>query len=244
MRSVVVISICLAVCLCAGTDGHAFSIVEQEPNIDRFQNFTVRPMRVVFDASIDTSTVSVSTVFIHEEGDPSAELAVQFSFDTESIVDDTLVITPTENDGRWPFAERLVLNMTAGLADTGGMGFDGAYPWGQVFVANIPNDMDVLAAWDPTDPFDFVDAFVNANVLVGYNPLDPENTDLSRPETIPGMGATEAWKLTAGRPDVLIAVVDDGSERYDYAELEENYFLNRGELPAPTNGGAACPPDP
>jgi hypothetical protein len=103
--------------------------------------------------------------------------------------------------------------------------------------------MDILQEWDPSDPFDFVDAFANANVLVGYDPVDPESTDPERPDLIPGMGATEAWKITAGRPEVIIAVVDDGIERYDYKDLEENYFLNPGEL-RPDDRRRRCTPDP
>jgi hypothetical protein len=244
MRLKILCLTCLFALVCVAPDLFAFSVVDQNPNIDRYQNFTYRPMRIVFDDSIDTGTVSNTTVFIHPEGDASAELSLSFGFESGTLTNDTLVVTPLDNSGRWPFAKRLTLNITAGLESSGSASFDGTYPWGQVFVANIPNDMDVLAAWDQTDPLNFVDAFVNANVLLGYNPVDPENTDPSKPETIPGMGATEAWKVTAGRPDVLIAVVDDGSERYEYAELETNYFLNRGELPAPTDGGTACTPNP
>lgn len=243
MKIFISIFLCLVCLLGFCTDLFAFSIVDQNPNIDRYQNFTNLPMRITFDESIDTATVIGANVFIHRQGDASAELAIDLAFDTVTLANDTLVITPTDNEGRWPFAKRLTLNLTSDLESAGHNSFDGVYPWGQLFVANIPNDMDVLAAWDPTDPLDFVDAFANANVLVGYNPIDPENTDTSRPETIPGMGATEAWKITAGRPDVIIAVVDDGAERYDYEELEDNYFINKGELPAPTIDGAPCSPD-
>jgi len=234
----------LILLLSLSTNLFAFSIIDQNPNIERFQNFTYYPMEITFDESINVATVNNTTVFIHKKGDAAALVPVSFAFDTVTLANDTLVITPLDNEGRWLFAQKLILNITNGLESVGGAGFDGIYPWGQMFVANIPNDMDVLASWDQSDIWDFVDAFANSNVLVGYNPVDPENTDTSRPETIPGMGATEAWKITAGRPDVLIAVVDDGSENYDNVELEDNYFINRWELPAPTIGGAACAPDP
>jgi hypothetical protein len=237
-------TILVAVFLAAVANLHALSIIDQEPNLERYQNFTVRPMRVQFDESIDPATVTHGNVAVALESAPSEPLDVVFALESRNRANDTLVIAPTENGGRWPFARRLVLHLAAGLRSIGGHAFDGGFPWGAVFVANIPNDMDVLQEWDPGDPGDFVDAFANANVLVGYNPIDPENTDPSDPASIPGMGATEAWKLTAGRPDVIIAVVDDGIERYDYPEMEENYFLNRGELDAPTLGGSPCAPDP
>ncbi|MBZ0270679.1 hypothetical protein K8I61_01475 [bacterium] len=244
MRGRLTVSVCTAVLIAFAGPAFALSIVEQSHNIERYQNYTKKPMRITFDASLDPSTVNGSNVFIHVEGDPGDELLVNFSLDASNAANDTLVLTPAGNPSRWPFAQRLVLNITSGLKSAGASPFDEVYPWGQTFVANIPNDMDTLEAWDPQDPFDFVDAFANANVLVAYDPIDPENTDTAKPETIPGMGATEAWKYTAGRPDVLIAVVDDGSEKYNYKELEDNYFLNAGELPAPTIAGTPCSPDP
>ena len=84
--------------------------------------------------------------------------------------------------------------------------FDGVFPAGGVFVPNVPMDLE-RPDYDPSDPFD---VFVNSNVLLGFEMADPEFTDPSKPWTIPGMGATEAWKYTTGRPDVIIAVVDNG----------------------------------
>jgi hypothetical protein len=243
MRAVVQVALCVLVVLTTATFASALSMVSQDPNLEMFQNLTADPMRIVFDEGLNRSTVTPSSVYVTYERTPANSVPVAFSFETTNLTDDTLVLTPTQNDGRWPFARRLVLHLTDDVQAVDGSPFDGGFPWGEVFVANIPGDMDILQEWDPTDPFDFVDAFANANVLVGYNPVDPEHTNLNRPETIPGMGATEAWKLTGGRPDVVIAVVDDGLEHYDYEELEENYFLNRGELPEPTIDGFPCEPD-
>ncbi len=224
----------------------ALSLIDQDPHLGMFQNLTADPMRLVFDESINPATVDSASIFVAYESDADTRVGVGYEFETTNVSNDTLVLTPTENDNRWPFATRLTINISGDLQSAGGAAFDGQYAFGQVFVANIPSDMDILQNWDPSDPMDFVDAFVNANVLLGYNPVDPENTDTARPETIPGMGATEAWKYTAGRSDVIIAVVDDGIERYDLDELANNYFINKGELDAykPLNGDETCAPDP
>lgn len=243
MRNLLKLTIGVLFVLVLASNASALSIVEQDPTLDMYQNLDVDPMRIVFDQSLDQSTVGASSVFVTFENQPDNHVDATYSFDTTTLTDDTLVLTPATANGRWPFARRLELHVTTGVKSTGGSPFDGNYTFGAVFVANIPNDMDILQNWDPTDPFDFVDAFANANVLVGYDPVDPEQTDPSKPWTIPGMGATEAWKLTAGRPEVIVAVVDDGLGRYDDLELEENLFLNRGELPAPTINGVPCSPD-
>lgn len=227
----------------AASTADAMSIVGQSHTLDRYQNFTYEPVRLVFDASLDPSTVNGASVSVSFAEGVAMDVPVSFTFESETLANDTLVLTPTGN-GRWPFARRLRLDVTSAVESLGGSPFDGVYPFGDVFTANIPNDMDILQDWNQGDPFNFVDAFANANVLVGYNPVDPENTNPARPETIPGMAATEAWKATGGQPSVIIAVVDDGIEKYHYDEMEENYFINAGELPAPTVSGTPCFPDP
>lgn len=244
MRPLFRFTIAFGIFLLWASNAAALSIVAQDPHLGRYQNLTSDPLRIVFDQRLDRASVHVASVFVTYADDPESEVEVDYSFATTNLTDDTLVLTPLTENNRWPFAQRLTLHLTADVQSNGGDPFSGVYPFGEVFVANIPTDMDILQEWDPIDPFDFVDAFANANVLVGYDPVDPESTDPDRPDLIPGMGATEAWKLTAGRPDVIIAVVDDGIERYDYPDLEENYFLNQGELPAPTINGTACAPDP
>lgn len=244
MRSMRIVLIIIFFIAAFSANSHALSILSQDPHFDMYENFTRDPMKIVFDESLNTSTANDATVYVSYEDNPGLKVAVNFSFETTTIASDTLVLTPTQNNNRWPFAERLELNITGGLLASGGNAFDGVFPFGQLFVANIPDDLDRMENWDPSDPFDFVDAFVNANVLLGFNPVDPENTNPNKPETIPGMGATEAWKWSAGRPDVIIAVVDDGIEDYDSDELDENFFLNKIELPVPTIGGTPCTPDP
>ncbi len=49
---------------------------------------------------------------------------------------------------------------------------------------------------------------------------------------ISGIKADAAWKLTLGRPDIVIDVTDTGI-RWDRESLRTKIFLNRGELPKP-----------
>ncbi len=49
---------------------------------------------------------------------------------------------------------------------------------------------------------------------------------------ISGIKADAAWKLTLGRPDIVINVTDTGI-RWDREQLRTKIFLNRGELPLP-----------
>lgn len=47
-----------------------------------------------------------------------------------------------------------------------------------------------------------------------------------------GIGATEAWKVTRGSPDVVIANLDSGIQ-YRHEDLRNQLYLNQGELPLP-----------
>jgi hypothetical protein len=60
---------------------------------------------------------------------------------------------------------------------------------------------------------------------------------------VSGMSVDIAWRLSTGRPDVLIAVHDSGFKWNDtgaLADVRKKFHLNAGELPAP--GGPCSPP--
>ena len=73
---------------------------------------------------------------------------------------------------------------------------------------------------------------------MGYNPVDPE-ADVE-PWQVPGLNVTGAWKYTLGRPDVIVAVVDDGIRDYHNPEIRRAVFINAGELPLPNMAGTPC----
>ncbi len=57
---------------------------------------------------------------------------------------------------------------------------------------------------------------------------------------ISGFNASGAWKLTRGRPDVTIAILDTGI-KWDDPAIRDQIHLNRGELPKPQHSdGSTC----
>jgi hypothetical protein len=67
------------------------------------------------------------------------------------------------------------------------------------------------------------------------------NRDAGDPECsqIAGVRADTAWKYSTGSPEVSVAILDTGI-RWQDAELVNKVRLNKGELPKPQNGAAAC----
>jgi hypothetical protein len=59
------------------------------------------------------------------------------------------------------------------------------------------------------------------NALAGRNPLGQ----------IAGVSADRAWKISTGRPDVQVAILDTGI-RWENESLRTKAYLNRRELPA------------
>ena len=70
--------------------------------------------------------------------------------------------------------------------------------------------------------------------------------DTTRPDTsqsaqelygVVGPSTNLAWRITTGRPDVVIAVIDDGVQwDQSVGYLNRKYWINRGELPMPAGG--------
>src|SRR4051812_15257624 len=63
------------------------------------------------------------------------------------------------------------------------------------------------------------------------NYVDGPNAGKGR--QVAGYNAAGAWKLTRGRPDVTIAILDTGI-KWDKGQLRKQIHLNTGELPKPT----------
>jgi hypothetical protein len=59
---------------------------------------------------------------------------------------------------------------------------------------------------------------------------------------VAGYNAAGAWKLTRGRPDVAIAILDTGI-KWDRGSLRKRVHLNTGELPLPRDAAGNSDPD-
>ena len=225
----------LFICLLGAAPALAFQLESMQPHYGRFEVFTDEPLVLVFDQSLDSATVGdesivITNLFSGETLDGAITL------ETTNLADDTLVFTP--DGGTFVFGRRLQVALNDDLLDMGGGSFTGTLPDLGVFVANIPNDLERP---EPAGGGFPVELFVNSNVLLGFNPLDPESTDPEQMNYIPGMSVTEAWKLTTGHPDVVIAVIDNGVSRLADEEFADRLWLNRGELPQPRDGLTPCP---
>ncbi len=212
----------------------AFDLISMEPNYERFQVYTTEPLVLVFTQSLDPATVGADAITITNLRDEYV-LTGAIALSTTTLADDTLTFTP--NDGVFPFGRRLQVVLSNDLRDTDANPFTGALPDLGVFVANIPNDLQR----PPVQPGFDIGEFVNSNVLLGFDPLDPEGPHSTDMHYVPGMSATQAWKITTGRPEILIAVLDDGMGSLSDTELAERLWLNKGELPQPKHAnGTLC----
>jgi len=216
--------------MCSGA--WAFTIVDLKPLISTRIVRVGDPVVAVFDSSVNVSTVNPGNFKVRAVSDDSL-IPGAFSVTTTSLENDTIIFTPAEP---WEFGARYRVEITSGLTDLDGDPFSGDLPDGGEFVPNIPDDFE-LPEYDPNDPFSCI---VRSSIFWGFDPSDPENTDDSKPWTVPGMFVTEAWKYELGADEVIIAVVDNGLDRFDDRELAENFFLNRGELPVPMKDGEPC----
>lgn len=224
-----------AFCLLLVLAGPAWSleIIFQDPAMATYVVGTDEDLILVFDASLNPATVTAANVKVLAVDD-GTEVSLTRSLETTQQDNDTLRLDP---DDPLDFARQYEFSLTSGLSSVGGSPFSGNFPNGALFVCNIPNDMELP---DYTDPQNFEALTSQVNPYLGFDPVDPAATDESKYWRIPGISITEAWKRTTGRPDVLIAVVDNGLESYGDDQILNRLFLNIGELPLPDIGGAPC----
>ncbi|MDP8256101.1 MAG: S8 family serine peptidase [Candidatus Alcyoniella australis] len=220
----------------------ALSIIDQDPHMGTFKMVVDEPLIVQFDAPVNPATLDDSTFYVTVVGG-GAHVAGTLSLDAA----DSVVFTPS---APWPWAQRQELHVTSGLLSSGGLAFDGVYPFGAQFIANIPNDLEPDNCAEIEIDFEnlnfdelfdqFSGCFIESNMLTSWKNIDPESTVLEDYYTYTGCSATEAWKWTTGSPEVIIAVIDDGLNSYADPELRDNLFLNRGELELPRIGDTPC----
>ena len=229
----VVVSLSLFFILSLVGTSFALDLIGQDPTMNTYVVGVDENLYLIFDASLNPTTVTSGNVKVLLMADGS-EVAATLSVTTTVLADDTIIIAPGQI---LEFGRLYEFVISSGLEDTFGVGFSGLYPFGEKFVCNIPNDLHLP---DYSDPLNFDALTAPANALLGFDPIDPENTDEDIYWRIPGMSITEAWKFTTGRADVLVGIIDDGMETYDDEEVRTRLFINVGELPLPDVGGAPC----
>jgi len=208
----------------------AMSITHQFPTFVSHMVLTVDPMIVIFDQSLDTSSVDDDSFYVTLLGDTD-HIDGNINIETTNLTNDTVVFTATAD---WPWATRLQLHITSDVTSNTGDPFNEVLDTDGIFVANIPNDFEIPVL-NPQDPLGM---FVDSTVLMGFNPVEPEAD--AQPWEIPGLNVTGAWKYTNGNPNVLVAIIDNGVRDYDRAEIRRAFFLNAGELPLPNVAGTPC----
>ena len=230
MRKMIFIFAVLLLGIVGAGLAHGMDITEQFPTFDSNMVLTTDPMIVVFDQSLNTSTVTNASFYVEKLSDGSA-VSGTISFDTTDTTNDTVIFTPTSP---WDWAVRYLLNITSAVQSDTADPFSGTIPTGGIFVANIPNDFEI-PIYDPADPLAMM---VDSAVQMGFNPMEPEA--VANPWEIPGVNATGAWKYTKGNPQVIVAIVDDGIRQYEDPDIRHAFYLNAGELPLPNQGGTPC----
>jgi len=219
-----------------GVDTRRYVDITMTPNLARYRTLGDAELEVSFSEPIDAQSVDPG-VFLLTEGLGPDRRVIQ----SEAEVRETsATIRPGEP---LRFGIPYKLWVTSSLPAVTGEALTPRFPQvtyghteipapGDVFVVNIPNDLDDMEIGQ-------------AFPMMGYIPPlleKSEETDPRIPEHIPGISATEAWKLSAGSPDVLVVILDNGLASYRNEDLERNLFLNGAELPLPrdADGRTAC----
>ncbi len=101
-----------------------------------------------------------------------------------------------------------------------------AYDWASYL--HLGGDPDEGYGRYPAD-FAGCTAWKHASCRTGNPALDMDSAELYG---VSGMGVDQAWRLSTGRPDVVLAVIDSGIN-WDARDLIEKAYLNLGELPPP-----------
>jgi Big-like domain-containing protein/VCBS repeat protein len=216
----------LALLLCLGSTCPlgGLTVVQVQPNLGRYRVDGTEPLVVTFNQPLNAATVTSASFWVTAgEADGAPRVA-------GSLAVDGIKVT-FRPDAPFGFGVRHRVHVGTAVRSQLGSAFDGRFPGvtygktgvaarGDVFVVNKPAELSE-------------DRLGSDYGMLGYEPAAPELTDPAIPERVPGMAVTEAWKLSTGRPDVLIAFLDDGMRSYRSPDLVEAWFLNRGELPPP-----------
>ncbi|MCL4233716.1 MAG: VCBS repeat-containing protein [Deltaproteobacteria bacterium] len=232
MRRALLAFIAVVISLTSAVSAWAFGLESMTPRLSDYETRVDEDVFLICDSSLNPATVNAGNVFLEsrDAGDP---VAAGVSLETTNVANDTIVLSPNSNL-RFGLPVRVVFD---GVEDLGAEEFDGDWPGGyDWFVPNVPLDL----ARPEYDPANFTGIFVNANVLLGFDPLDPESSSPDEPWRAPGINATGAWKIHTGRPEIIVADIDNGLSSLSNGDLADRLFLNAGELPQPQIGASPC----
>lgn len=99
---------------------------------------------------------------------------------------------------------------------------------GDTSTNDIPDSVDNVSGWE--DALWYLFDYQGSDLMTSNSPQEMY--------AFHGMGVNQAWEITTGRPDVVIAVIDSGIrwEEEERMNLVKKYYINRGELPMPAGG--------
>ena len=213
------LSLLLLSIACAALPAQALEVVSQSHHLGRFRLEPGEPLVLRFDDSLDPASIGADAVrVLRTDRSGVIEVAGTIHVESSSRSNDTLRFAPAA--GHFEFGRKHRILLAGSLRGPGGVVAEQALPRGDTFVPNKPSNLSE-------------ELLEVSSALLGYDVASPERTDPNDPLQIPGISTTEAWKASVGRPDILIAVLDDGLESYGARSLRQALFLNRGELPKP-----------
>ncbi len=210
------------------------------PNLSRYRTLADTVVELVLGKPIDTQHLHPRTVYLTEGIDPDGR-RIESEIEVQQ---DKITVKPLEP---LRFGVPYKVWISSPLTGLNGEVLTPRFPAVTYGATNVPAPGDIFVVNIPNDLSDM--EIGQAFPLLGYIPplLDKsEQTDPAIPEHIPGISATEAWKLSTGRPDVLVVILDNGLSSYATEDLSQRLFLNRSELPLPRdmNGQSVCERDP
>src|SRR5262249_649353 len=159
-------------------------------NLARYRVEASEPLSVWFNQTVDAATVGSDSFWVAEEASAAgAHLPGSLVVNGPQVT-----FTP---DTPFRFGVRYKVHVSSAVGSRHGQAFDGHFPIVHYGKTEVSAPGDVFVVNKPAELSE--DRLGSDYGLLGYEPAAPELTDPSVPEHVPGIAATEAWKLSAGR---------------------------------------------